>query len=422
MSKLKVLVAGASIAGPTAAYWFAKAGASVTVIERFPTLRTSGQNIDIRTAGVTVMRKMLGMEAAVRAKTTQLEGISFVRDNGRPFLTMKTTGNPDQQSLVSEYEIFRGDLAKILFDLTKENENIKYVFGEQVASMQQNENDDGPIVVEFANRLPTSEYDLVVACDGATSRTRAMGLGCGVRDHIKPMNCWAAYFSIKQDFLKGSTMAQSYSATGGRFIAVGPDPSGVNRVGLMGIYPRDNHDATLPFREVMKQGDHALKKFVAQHYKGAGWKTDEVLKDLMEAEDFYANEIVQVKTPSLYKGRFVLVGDAGYAPSNFTGAGTTLAIAGAYLLAGEVGRHKGNLAAGLRGYEEQMRPMIDDLQKIPPLVPTIFAPQTAWGIWVRNNIFAFITWTGILEFAQKFFAGSLASTDKYGFPDYKWVA
>jgi 2-polyprenyl-6-methoxyphenol hydroxylase-like FAD-dependent oxidoreductase len=141
---------------------------------------------------------------------------------------------------------------------------------------------------------------------------------------------------------------------------------------------------------------------------------------MMEARDFYANEIVQVKPPSLYKGRFVLVGDAGYAGS--TGSGTTLAIAGAYVLAGEVGRHKGNLAAGLRGYEEQMRPIIDDLQKIPPLVPTIFAPQTASGIWLRNNIFAFIAWTRIMEFAQKFFASAFASTDKYRLPEYKWVA
>jgi len=421
MSKLKVLIAGASIAGPTAAYWFAKAGANVTIIERFPKLRTNGQNIDIRTAGVTVMRKMPGMEAAVRAKTTPMEGISFVRANGRPYGTIRATGNPDQQSLVSEYEIFRGDLAQILFDLTKDNENIKYVFGEQVASMQQNEKDDGPITVEFANGLSTSDYDLVVACDGATSRTRAMGLGCGVRDHIKPTNCWAAYFSIGKDLLEGSKIAQSYSATGGRFFGVGPDPSGVNRVGLMGINPRDNRDATLPFREATKQGDYALKQFVAQHYEGAGWKTDDVVKGMMEAEDFYANEIVQVKTPSLYKRRFVLVGDAGYAPG-FTGAGTTLAIAGAYVLAGEVGKHKGDLAAGLRGYEEQMRPIIDKLQKTPPFIPTIFAPQTAWGIWLRNNIFTFIAWTRILEFAQRFFAGSFANTDQYGLPEYEWVA
>jgi 2-polyprenyl-6-methoxyphenol hydroxylase-like FAD-dependent oxidoreductase len=420
MSELKVLIVGASIAGPTAAYWFAKAGATVTIIERFPQLRTNGQNVDIRTAGVTVMRRMLGMEAAVRAKTMPIEGISFVRANGRPYGTIRATGNPDQQSLVSEYEILRGDLAQILFDLTKDNKNINYVFGEQVASIQQQEQEDGPIKVEFANGLPTSEFDLVVACDGATSRTRAMGLGCSIRDHVKPTNCWAAYFSIQQDLLDGSKLGQSYSATGGRFIGVGPDPSGANRVVLMGIHPRDDHDATRPFLEAMKRGDDALKQFVAQHYEGAGWKCDEAVKAMIEAQDFYANEIVQIKTPSLYKGRFVLVGDAGYAPGP-TGAGTSLAIAGAYVLAGEVGRHKGNLAAGLKGYEEQMRPIIDDLQKIPPLIPTVFAPQTVWGIWLRNTIFAFICWTGILEFAQRFFAGSFANTDKYKLPDYEWV-
>ncbi|KKY14143.1 putative oxidoreductase [Phaeomoniella chlamydospora] len=380
MSKLKVLVVGASIAGPTVAYWLAKAGASVTVIERFPKLRTNGQNIDIRTAGVTVMRKMPGMEAAVRSKTMEMEGISFVRDNGRPFATIKATGNPDQQSLVSEYEIFRGDLAQILFDLTKDNENTKYVFGEKVASIQQDEKDDGPVTVEFANGLATSKYDLVVACDGATSRTRAIGLGGGVRDHIKPTNSWATFFSIDQDLLQGSKMGQTYSATGGRFIAAGPDPSGMNRVVLMGIHPRDDGDAALPpFREAMSQGDDALKRFVARHYEGAGWKTEEIVKGMMKTSDFYANEIVQVKTPSLYKGRFALVGDAGYAPDP-TGTGTTLAITGAYILAGEVGRHKGNLAAGLRSYEERMRPLIDDMQKIPSLVHTILAPQTAWGI------------------------------------------
>ena len=62
-SNLRVLVVGASIAGPTAAYWLAKSGAQVTVIERFPELRKGGQNVDIRTIGVEVMRRMPGMEA-----------------------------------------------------------------------------------------------------------------------------------------------------------------------------------------------------------------------------------------------------------------------------------------------------------------------------------------------------------------------
>jgi len=421
MSQLKVLIVGASIAGPTAAYWFAKAGANVTVIERFSKLRINGQSIDIRTAGVTVMRKIPGMEAAVRAKTTQIEGMSFVNDNGRSYGTIRATGDPDQQSIVSEYEIFRGDLARILFDLTKDNEKINYVFGEQIASIQQNEKDDGPVTVEFANGLPTSSYDLVVACDGATSRTRAIGFGCGVRDHIKSTNAWTAYFSIEQDLLEGSKVGQAYSAAGGRTVFVGPDPSGVTRVGLMAALPRDDRDATLPFREASKQGDDVLKQHVAQHYKGVGWKTDEAVKGMMEAGDFYAGEIVQVKTPSLYKGRVVLVGDAGYAPGP-TGTGTSLAIAGAYVLAGEVGKHRGDPAAGLRGYEAQMRPIIEDMQKIPPFVLDMFAPQTAWGIWLRNNIFAIIARSRILELAQKFFGffgSAFASSDKYRLPDYE---
>lgn len=420
MSQLRVLVVGASIAGPTTAYWFAKAGAKVTVIERFPHLRTNGQNIDIRTVGVNVMRKIQGMEQAVLAKVLPMEGISFVDAKGHSYGTIKPTGNPDQQSLVSEYEIFRGDLAKILFDLTKDNKNINYVFGEQVASIRQHEKGDGPVAVEFMNGHPTSEYDLVVACDGATSRTRAIGLGGGVRDHIKPINAWAAFFTIKEDLLKGDKIGRGYSAPGGRFMGIGPYPLGGNQVTLMNFYPRTGGDVTQPFREAMKQGDDALKKFVANHFKDAGWVCEEAMQGMMEARDFYASETVQVKPPSLYNGRFVMVGDAGYAPGP-TGGGTSLALAGAYLLAGEVCKNKDDLQAGLEGYAKQMRPIIADLQTIPPIIPTAVAPQTSWGIWIRNNIFAFICWTRIIEFTQKFFAGSFASSDKHKLPDYDWV-
>jgi 2-polyprenyl-6-methoxyphenol hydroxylase-like FAD-dependent oxidoreductase len=369
------------------------------------------------------MRKMAGMETAVRAKTTQIDGISFVREDGRPYGTIRATGNPDQQSLVSEYEIFRGDLSQILFDMTKDDDNIKFVFGEQVSSIQQQQGgkDNESVIVEFANGYPTSEYDLVVACDGATSRTRALGLDCGVRDHMVPTNCWAAYFSINQDLLEGSKIGQSYSAPGGRFFAIGPDPSGVNRVTLMGINPPDAHEAGLLFRKAVTPGDDALKQFISQLYESAGWRTNELIKGMFESKDFYATEIVQVQIPTLSKGRFVLIGDAGYAPG-FTGGGTSLAIAGAYVLAGEVSRCKGNLAEGLKAYETRMRPIINELQKVPPLVPAILAPQTAWGLWLRNNIFAFIAWARILEFGQRFFAGAFASTDKHKLPSYDSMA
>lgn len=419
MSNLKVLIVGASIAGPSAAYWFAKAGAKVTVIERFPQLRTNGQNVDIRTVGVTVMRKIPGMEEAVRAKNMPMDGFNFIRDNGQSIGTMKPTGNPDQQSLISEYEIFRGQLSQVLVDLTKNNENVKYVFGEQVESMQTHEEKDGPITVEFANGFPTSEYDLVVACDGANSRTRAIGFGQDVRDHIKPLNMWAAFFSIEDDIIQGSKLGLSYSAVGGRALGIGPDPSGRNQATLITFHPH-NDPSMRKFREASKQGDVALKKFVARHYEGAGWKTNQIMEGMLEAEDFYASEFVQVKLPTFHKGRFVLVGDAGYAGA--LGSGTSLAIAGAYVLAGEISRHKDDLAAGLRAYEERMRPIIKDLQKVPPFLSSVMAPQTAWGLWLRNNIIALICWSRILRVAERFFGGAAAAVDKYNLPDYEWKA
>jgi 2-polyprenyl-6-methoxyphenol hydroxylase-like FAD-dependent oxidoreductase len=420
MSNLRILVVGASIAGPTAAYWFAKIGAKVTVIERFPQLRSGGQNVDIRTAGVSVMRKMPGMEDAVRASLVPVEGISLVREDGQSYGIMKASGDSEQQSLISEYEVLRGDLSRIIYGLTKDHPNVEYAFGEQVASIHQ-EQDDGPARVEFMNGRTTSEYDLVVACDGAASRTRAIGLGCGIRDHISPINSWVVYFTTKEDLLNGSQIVQAHNAPAGRFFVIGPEPSGNNRAVMMGINPRNGPDAVQAFREANKLGPTALKKYVAQYFKGAGWKSEAIIRNMIESDDLYGSEMIQVKLPTLHRGRFVTVGDAGYATGP-TGTGTSLALAGAYVLAGEIGKHPHDLAAGLKGYEQQMRPLIDEMQKIPPLVPAIMGPQSAWGIWLRNNVFAFICWSNLPKLMHKLFGGASAHTNDIRLPEYKWAA
>jgi len=115
--------------------------------------------------------------------------------------------------------------------MTKDNKNIKYVFGEQVSAIKEREKGDGPVTIDFTNGYPSSQYDLVVACDGATSRTRALGLDCDVRDHIEPVKAWTAYLTIKKDLLEGSKIGQAHCNVGGRFLALGPDPSeDVNQV------------------------------------------------------------------------------------------------------------------------------------------------------------------------------------------------
>jgi 2-polyprenyl-6-methoxyphenol hydroxylase-like FAD-dependent oxidoreductase len=85
-----------------------------------------------------------------------------------------------------------------------------------------------------------------------------------------------------------------------------------------------------------------------------------------------------VKLESWSHGRVTLVGDAAYCPSANTGMSTTSGIVGAYILAGEVGRHCGRsdiedadagddtydgLAIALKAYEQKFRPFIDQVQE-----------------------------------------------------------
>jgi 2-polyprenyl-6-methoxyphenol hydroxylase-like FAD-dependent oxidoreductase len=415
MSNLKILVVGASIAGPCAAYWLTKTGAKVTVIERFPSLRTGGQAVDIRTAGVSVMRKMAGMEAAVREAFTQEEGISFVRDDGRPWGVIRATGNPEQQGLISEYEIFRGDLSRVLVNLTKEDENIDYIFNEQITSIQHS---SSGVDVDFLNGTPQTTYDLIVACDGATSRTRAMAFECSVREHMHPVNSWAAYFTINPDLLNGSKIGQALSAPGGRFFSIGNDPSGGNRVMFMCVNQSDT--SMDEFRAAASKGDETLKHYVANQYRNVGWKSAEVLQNMTHSPDFYASEIAQVKLPSLHTNRIVFVGDAGYAAGP-TGGGTSLALTGGYMLAGALLSHPSDLDAGLQAYEDHMAPLLKEMQKIPPFVGTIMAPQTRLGIAVRNWIFAFVAWTGVAEFLQKYLGSAFADSKEFPLPSFEWV-
>lgn len=55
------------------------------------------------------------------------------------------------------------------------------------------------------------------------------------------------------------------------------------------------------------------------------------------------------------RGRIALVGDAGYAVSLGTGQATSVAMVGAYVLAGELATHEDDLMGGLDAYEDNLR-------------------------------------------------------------------
>ncbi|KAM0426194.1 hypothetical protein ACHAPT_008544 [Fusarium lateritium] len=110
-----------------------------------------------------------------------------------------------------------------------------------------------------------------------------------------------------------------------------------------------------------------------------------------EADDFYAQPAVQIKTNTWSKGRVVLLGDAGYAPSPLTGVGTTLALVGACVLSGEIARNGRNISEALEMYEAALRPYVEQSQKLPPFVPGIAYPESALGIKIAYSLLALVT-------------------------------
>lgn len=412
MSGLKVLISGSSIAGPALAFWLLRSGADVTVVERDATLRLTGQSIDLREAAIDIIQAM-DLEQTIRDKTTKEQGIEFVNSKGERIGLFEASGDVKNQSFTSEFEIFRGDLASIFFDATKEK--AKYIFGDYIKDIKQDV--EGAHVI-FANGTTSALYDVVVAADGMGSKVRAMALNTTTREHIKSLNLFICYFTMHQDLLGGKNFAKVYNASKGRSILLRPDPQRRTRANLNICVDDRNKELLLKMKDAMEAGPDAIKRLFREYFTGAGWIYEEVLSGMDTTDDFYASEIAQIKTQELFKGRIALLGDAGYCPSPLTGMGTSLAVIGAYILAGELMTTPQDVNAALTRYQEIMLPYAQKVQKLPPGVPGLANPQSEWGITVLRNIVGFVSWSGLPKLLMK--VAPAFSGKKFQLPQYSW--
>lgn len=86
------------------------------------------------------------------------------------------------------------------------------------------------------------------------------------------------------------------------------------------------------------------------------------------------------------KGRVALTGDAAACISLMGGEGTGLAIAEAYVLAGELHACRGDHATAFARYEQRLMPFLAKKQHAASRFTSSFAPKTAAGIVFRNQI------------------------------------
>jgi 2-polyprenyl-6-methoxyphenol hydroxylase-like FAD-dependent oxidoreductase len=395
-----VVISGAGIAGPALAFWLAKIGWRVIVVEVAPGIRPGGQTVDLRGAGGDAVERM-GLMEQMRQRALDQKGVAWVSSDGSHRAEMPVTAF-DGNGLVSKLEILRGDLVDVLYQATKDS--AEYRFNTRISGLEQDD-DGADITLSDGTRL---RADLVVGADGPHSAVRSLAFG-PEEQFVKPLGGYNAWFSA-------------------------PDNVGLDGWYLMYLAPgglnasmRTTHDpatakAGLAFQsEPIEYDRHDLdvqRQILIDRFAGAGWQCDHLLAAASDADDFYFDSFLQVHMPDWSRGRVTLVGDAGYCASPLSGMGTSLALVGAYLLAGELSQANSLDAQGVRDalarYQTTMRPYVDKCQDIPNRVER-YAPNSASDI--AMNI-------GVMKWMQRWPFRPIATriwfkvADSIDLPDY----
>ncbi|WP_433275550.1 FAD-dependent monooxygenase [Pseudonocardia xinjiangensis] len=347
MSGIRVLVAGASIAGPALAHWLCRRGAEVTVVERAPELRPGGQAVDARGVTKEVIRRM-GLDAPVRAARTETAGANTVDVDGNVLETFRADDDGGD-GYISEIEILRGDLSQVLYDDTRDG--VEYVFGDRIAELTQ---DADGVDVAFAGG-DRRRFDLVVGADGLHSALRAMVFGPRER-FVRHLGLVLAFYSVPNEFGLDRWVIDFQEAESGRSAGLRPIQDATR---AMAMFSFPSADFDVDHRDVAAQKD-----LLRERMAGLGWLTPRILAHLDDTPDFYLDQVAQVVMDRWSSGRVGLLGDAAFSSSPMSGQGTGLALVGAYLLAGELAAAGWDPEAGFAGYEGRMRSFVEANQEI----------------------------------------------------------
>jgi 2-polyprenyl-6-methoxyphenol hydroxylase-like FAD-dependent oxidoreductase len=388
MNQRKILISGASIAGPTLAFWLNRFGFATTIVERNDSLRLGGQNIDIKGAAQQIAQ-LMGIEDEIRAADTGELGVRFVDKNE---ITKAELPKGESEIGTSELEILRGDLAQILYNHTKDD--TEYLFGNQIVSLDEFENG---VKVSFQNGEERT-FDLVICADGIRSRTRFLIFGD--EPVVRFLNLYISYFTIPKT-PSDSRWARWYNATGSRVVFIRPDNVGTTRASFSFLSEPKGYEQT----SLAEQ-----KAILKQKFADAGWEATRILGALDNDTEIYFDGISQVIAPNWSKGRCAMTGDAAFCPSPLSGMGASLSMVGAYILAGELSRHS-DYKQAFAGYEKLLRPYVNEIQKLPPGVPHLAHPKSQIGISIFNTIINIISSKVVKKIASLFTNKNKSSTD-----------
>jgi 2-polyprenyl-6-methoxyphenol hydroxylase-like FAD-dependent oxidoreductase len=365
----RILISGASVAGPALAFWLSRYGFDPTIVERAPAVRPGGYAVDFRGASVRVLERM-GLLPEVQRRQTRIGAITIVDRHNRKLASM-----PDGFTC-GELEILRGDLAEIFHEATRDT--TEYLFDDSIASIEEN---DAGVDVTF-ERGGRRRFDLVVGADGLYSKVRSLGFG-EEASFVRYLGYYVSIFTIP-NYLNLDRSGLYYGTLG-------------KKVGIFSGGDQCKATASFFFATEPLQYDRRdteqQKNILRGHFQQEGWEAARLLEMLETAPDFYFDSVSQVKMSRWSAGRTVLLGDAAYCASPLSGMGTGMAVVGAYVLAGELAEAHGHYALAFERYEILMREFVNKCQGIADGGTDWFVPRTRFRLWLSNQMWRVLPYT-----------------------------
>lgn len=367
MKSRHILISGCSIAGLTCAYWLRRYGFTVTIVEIAEAPRSGGQAVDLRGAGRTVIERM-GLLDEARMRSLDQEGIAWVDEHGRIRASMAADAFGGE-GFVSEIEILRGDLVELL---QASVDGVDCLFDDSIVELSQDA--EGVDVVFLSGRR--QRFDYVIGADGLHSTVRSLAFA-EEADVVEPLGLCIAWFAAPA-FADCQGWYHNYNRRGGLAASIRPGRRPGESKAALSFRVRSGEGAGIDRHD--RQGQLALLR---ERFDGAGWHTEDLLPAASNAEDFAFDELGQVRMDRWWQDRCALIGDAAAAPSPLSGLGTSVALVGAYVLAGQLARCHDPRLAG-RIYDRLVRPYAVESQELPG-GGAGFAPRSDLGIWLMRT-------------------------------------